>query len=96
MIFAIRYGFRIQCGVHTTTSSQVISELSILLATTPGQNLQIKMQRVIIINKPQISIMHNCMSLNNLIKTYWSVNNKNSAMSSTYHSGNAVNLHVTS
>lgn len=41
MIFAIRYGFRIQCGVHTTTSNHVISELSILLATTPGQNLQI-------------------------------------------------------
>lgn len=61
MIFAIRYGFRIQCGVHTTTSSQVISELSILLATTPGQNLRIKMQRIIIINRSQISIMHNCM-----------------------------------
>jgi len=40
MIFAIRYGFRIQCGVHTTTNNQVISELSILFATTPGQNLQ--------------------------------------------------------
>lgn len=28
--------------------------------------------------------------------TYCRVNNKNSAMSSTYHSGSAVNLHVTS
>lgn len=63
MIFAIRYGFRIQCGVHTTTSNQVTSELSILLATTPGQNLQIKIQRIIIIDKLQINIMHNCVKL---------------------------------
>lgn len=41
MIFAIRYGFRMQCGVHTTTSSQVMSELSILFVITPGQNLQV-------------------------------------------------------
>lgn len=32
----------------------------------------------------------------NLVKTYWSVNNKKSAMSSTYHSGSAINLRVTS
>lgn len=41
MIFAIRYGFRMQCGVHTTTSNQVISELSMSFVITPGQNLQV-------------------------------------------------------